>query len=492
MRRRMSSRYAMWGAVMVIPASRLWPAADTAFVVTHGNLSKDPFWVIDRFTHGLLAALEAANPGSKIELEHKLRRSRNAEGEWVESYVRLKRAGSAACIDIYEYYWDVYMVHPPSWASLRAWLGMLASNAVQLHLQPKEGEGPGRDPEYGSGMWFILLWGLAWLFSLILSPLALLAPERASKWLCFLPKAMARFASDTTTYLVNNVRSGDYRIRRQVLDGAVGQAASIMRDDRYGHVVLAGHSLGSVIMYDVINRLRRDACAPSTAEGSLLGGTTAERNADLGRLSAFVSFGSPLDKVAYFFHRRVPDDEDVRREILDHLHGFRRVRLREPVRILEAYRRSAARRLGMLGPDDASKAEQAPPGHSAGGATHPPKDPMCSAPLDGLRWLNFYHVHDGAAGHLDAYSPVENFRCTTPIGTRWPLVSMWRAHGSYWDSRPKPELESMYDIIVKELFAAAPEERAPEAFAAEALAAEAGAAEAGALQVQAHHAEFAI
>lgn len=459
---------------MVTPAgpSIVWPTADTAFVVTHGNLPKDPFWVIDRFARGLVAAFGAARPTMKIELEHKLRRRPDEEGgpsERVESYVRLSCAGSDACIDIYEYYWDVYMVHPPSWSSLRAWLGMLASNAKQLHLRreldlrQKEPTRAKDDPEYRWGTVFIGLWGLAWVLSWL--PSWIPWADR----LMFLPTEMARFASDTTTYLAVTVRSGDYRIRREILDGAVRQVTSVLGDERYGTVVLAGHSLGSIIMYDVINRLRRDACAPPGTEPGSAAQAGPAAAAALERLGAFVSFGSPLDKVAYFFQRYVPDDEDVRRQITEHLHGFRRKKLDEPLTLLDVYGGRAAEPLrtlrGAARRRRGSKALSASPRPEGGQAALPVSDPMCSVPLAGLTWLNFYHVLDGAAGCLDTYGPVENIPCRTPVRTRWRLFGLWRAHGSYWDSQPKKrgqrKIPSMYDIIVKKLFAAPRPEGVP-------------------------------
>jgi len=57
----------------------------------------------------------------------------------------------------------------------------------------------------------------------------------------------------------------------------------------YGRVVLMGHSLGSVIAYDALNRVILEDAAAATPVNVC------------GRASALVTYGSPLDKIAFVF-----------------------------------------------------------------------------------------------------------------------------------------------------------------------------------------------
>ena len=125
-------------------------------------------------------------------------------------------------------------------------------------------------------------------------------------------------------------------------------------------MAVAGHSLGSVIGYDAINWLRSEArlgsplqrpavtaladlrelagrLPPSDAsaaeallveiEGGL--GETEDpasrpvTSAEFARLTTFITFGSPLNKVLYFFRTKVKVYETVRGHIVQELHGFR-------------------------------------------------------------------------------------------------------------------------------------------------------------------------
>jgi hypothetical protein len=72
----------------------------------------------------------------------------------------------------------------------------------------------------------------------------------------------------------------------------------------FDEVIVVGHSLGSVVAYDVMNE---------TVERERSGGPYFGCAA---RTSFFLTFGSPLDKIAFIFRSQKPDEEmDVREEL---------------------------------------------------------------------------------------------------------------------------------------------------------------------------------
>src|SRR5690606_9780918 len=75
-------------------------------------------------------------------------------------------------------------------------------------------------------------------------------------------------------------------------------------------VYVAGHSLGSVVALDLLDRLAR--------------GTDPALEPKLASVRGLLTFGSPLDKVAYFFRQRPAEGEAVRAQLLNRLHGVRR------------------------------------------------------------------------------------------------------------------------------------------------------------------------
>ena len=115
--------------------------------------------------------------------------------------------------------------------------------------------------------------------------------------------------SDIALYVTSDKLSSRARTRRAILD----EGEALLRDllaAGYDEVYLAGHSLGSVVALDLLDRLAR---TPAVEQGP-----------ELSKLKGLLTFGSPLDKVAYFFRQRPLEGETVRAQLIDRLHGVRR------------------------------------------------------------------------------------------------------------------------------------------------------------------------
>ena len=138
-----------------------------------------------------------------------------------------------------------------------------------------------------------------------------------SRW--FLVEYMGDVAAYVSSNKLSKFEGLGEAIKKSVLDvmGGVysartfGARASQTEQDeshQYRKIIVAGHSLGSVISYDLLNQL-------------LLEDELAMRQSDLGRdaprnirdrTKLLLTFGSPLDKIAYLF--RIKGDTDELRE----------------------------------------------------------------------------------------------------------------------------------------------------------------------------------
>lgn len=115
--------------------------------------------------------------------------------------------------------------------------------------------------------------------------------------------------ADIALYVTSDRVSSRARTRRAILDEGEELLRGLL-EAGYDGVYLAGHSLGSVVALDLLDRLARGAAAGDAPE--------------LSRLRGLLTFGSPLDKVAYFFRARPREGEAVRAQLLTFLHGVRR------------------------------------------------------------------------------------------------------------------------------------------------------------------------
>lgn len=214
---------------------------------------------------------------------------------------------------------------------------------------------------------------------------------------------------DVALYVTSDENSELYATRAAILEDAVTLVRAILRSPDYAEVVLIGHSLGSVVAYDTVNQLQR--LVPSRAGGGVsrrrrpASANTLSREC-YDKLSGLVTFGSPLDKVDYFFRTRVGDREAIRAQLLASLHGFRR----------EATNRN-------YGPFRLDR--YAIPEPTA------------------FWWLNVWARADPVSGHLDRYRLHERDQIHLDY-------SGWRygvAHTAYWDD---PRL---YEVIRERWYA---------------------------------------
>lgn len=130
---------------------------------------------------------------------------------------------------------------------------------------------------------------------------------------------------DLAVYLGADTLSTNFVARSQILEectqtvrGLLGSQLDLVPDHTptsYDRVILAAHSLGSVIAYDTLNDLIAQNMASPTPDQPL------------GRIYALFTFGCPLNKVFYFFRARTSPKTYLLDEILYALHNFR---LRNP------------------------------------------------------------------------------------------------------------------------------------------------------------------
>ena len=135
--------------------------------------------------------------------------------------------------------------------------------------------------------------------------------------------ALTGYVADIAVYTTSDAKSKNYAARSAILKGSTAALKRILIDPGYDHVILVGHSLGSVIAYDTINEL--------LSQFNGVPGPPSDQPAvplalaQLQKLKGLLTFGSPLDKIYYFFREHVKEDQAIRAQILSMLHSFRKM-----------------------------------------------------------------------------------------------------------------------------------------------------------------------
>jgi hypothetical protein len=353
----------------------------TAVLVVHGIGEQNPFQTVDAFARGLAAYHEAE--GRKVELRHALAERRDAQGDpWLENFVELRLEDGTA-LDLHEYYWAPLTEQRMKGGDVWRWFRKAIRGAERL----KEVDRGLYERAFVVGKAARRLFKLGWVVTRVLYPLWWLLNHLSR--LPFLGAirsgldlagklALRGYVEDVAIYTSMDAKSQYFEVRTRILAHAQALLMDLLRDPRYDRVVLAGHSLGSVISYDVLNRLQVRA----SAVDGMVGLEKLKRG-------GLVTFGSPLDEVAFFFLEHAEPAEWVRRGMMHDLHSFRAVDTR-PL---------AERRLAS-----------------------PVKDVW-----DGMPWRNYHSPDDPVSGSLELYSPVTN------VERPYPRLSSIRAHLAYWE-----------------------------------------------------------
>lgn len=193
---------------------------------------------------------------------------------------------------------------------------------------------------------------------------------------------IVEFAGDVAIYVSSYKVSRFDAIRNAILKQTCSMARQIYsagmvdhQEQPYDSVVIVGHSLGSVISYDLLNAsINWDQVE------------CGSRYRVVDRTTRLITFGSPLDKTAFLFRTQCKSNRNLREAL-------------------------AARQQPLI------------------------LDYTQFRPIETFRWINIYAHMDIVSGHLDYYdvsgmpgfNPVEN---RVDGKARIPLI----AHTQYWDN----------------------------------------------------------
>jgi hypothetical protein len=160
--------------------------------------------------------------------------------------------------------------------------------------------------------------------------------EKLSSWLeSTLSTKMANVIGDIVIYNTADEKCSLYEIRKNILAGSVDAVRYLIEPQTdgsraYGKVLLVGHSLGTQIAYDTINRINHlvnfNEIKGVRSDGVLLD-TNGNEDAGKKRISTLlcglVTFGSPLDKIAFFLREHVVRENILMLQIINDYHSFR-------------------------------------------------------------------------------------------------------------------------------------------------------------------------
>ena len=101
------------------------------------------------------------------------------------------------------------------------------------------------------------------------------------------------FLGDVVLYCSMDQKSKYYEVRQTILKGSVEKTKYLIESAAYDDVYLVGHSLGTVIAYDTLDRINREM------------NVDPSRQIFAQKIKGLMTFGSSLDKIAFFLMRKL-------------------------------------------------------------------------------------------------------------------------------------------------------------------------------------------
>ncbi|MBH8572276.1 hypothetical protein I8752_04335 [Nostocaceae cyanobacterium CENA369] len=380
-----------------------FPKGRTAFFLIHGVGEQNPFETMDYFARNLLQYFDKQS--LPFKLEHLIAKRRLANGSfWTESFVRVSPSDSEQnwIIDIHEYYWAPNTENKISVPELLQWAEQALDGTIKFYNRQENKDLLQRllvnnkrkglfqfrlrsltiflrlfnlvYPVLRLGIWLILLFAGPFLRGRFLQSAWKLSKQ-------IVTPVLVNFVGDVAIYSITDPKSPYQKIRQQILAESLTLLKAILKDKEanYDQVILAGHSLGSCIAYDTLNLL----CIESTL------GQNKSKNLLLDKIKGLITFGSPLDKIAFFLRETAQQDQYIRQRMLEHLNSFR------------------------VKPEFALQ------------SPYMTKNPVICQ-LEQINWVNYYHLKDPISGHLDYYENLDNVEMK--YHASWGL----EGHMGYW------------------------------------------------------------
>ena len=247
-----------------------------AVVLIHGIGSQRPMQTLRAFVEGLMRGISSGSqpslpssfwhgrgdPKAVLQQARSIRDNGGASTT-LRALQRSYRDPFGVDTDFYEFYW-AYLMKGTTWRHLVGWF-----KALLLRLP------------VSLGPFYSILWAVGWLVVLLTGWLLLNVDDISSlastpAWvlavvvLGYVGLGLS-VIGDAARYLSN--AAANIEVVRDIRDAGIEVLASLNRDPaaRYDRVVVVGHSLGSVIAYDILSHLwQREHVPPSRpAEGQV-------------------------------------------------------------------------------------------------------------------------------------------------------------------------------------------------------------------------------
>ena len=396
-----------------------------AILIIHGVGQQSPLETLDEFSRNFMLSLNRFYQLKGEQLYRAYHQQSTAPADsaqeelWLENYIALESSADLPDFDIFEYYWAHKMTGQASFDDIKLWFKETTENALDFYNDADKLASPeliknriARDSKkekkrrlfddsgkmlaagyirYFPGFLFALF-GILESSILKRFPIIDSIYQSIKK---YLQTMVIDYVGDVAVYTAIDRKSKHNNVRREIIKGASREILGLSLNQKYAAVYIAGHSLGSVIAYDALSKTNK--YLPQSDK-------LKEFEIQCDKIKGLITFGSPLDKIAFFFRQKSKENAYFRKQLIENIYSFKKLNMH--------FEHDSAN----LKLEDQTKSN-----------------------LKNVKWLNYYHYNDPICGYLEVYAV--DSQLSIKKEHSWGL----EAHSCYWNN------QQMYDDILKNL-----------------------------------------
>ena len=403
-----------------IKESGKWISQNSAILVFHGIGDQKPFETLDSFVRGTLKTYESAGfEKEKFIVNHDLVKHTKGDNHWYENIIRVYYEGEDGYyLDFYEFYWADKTEDKVSWSDMQDWVNTIVDGATKFYKNKEEIAKKAKDNSvfFQKGVFNKYLYLISLKFVTITIPLFENIISSIINIVRYIPivgdllyrmfnsksksKKLINVLGDIVAYNSPDPKNKLFKTRREIQKEASIAIQNLIeaKDNityKYNKIIIAAHSLGTQIAFDGLNSIDHKVALKDIKRKNI--------NAEL---FGFITFGSHLDKAAFFFTEQTPKKSYIKAQIRNNFYAFKRC--------------------SDLKIDDSWFEVQ---------------NIKLKSTLSDIEWRNYYDINDPVSGELDYYDKVTNIRCdyvsSAPKNKKSTLFYLCHlypfTHSYYWD-----------------------------------------------------------
>ncbi|NEW60532.1 hypothetical protein GSY74_04480, partial [Sulfurovum sp. bin170] len=315
-----------------------WISKNSAILVFHGIGYQKPLDTLDTFVRGILDTYIKANFKEELfKLTHMVEKIDDSSGGYLyRNSIRIEYDNFNYYLDCHEFYWADETEDQVSWMDTQSWIKTLIDGANSFYRKNLGELNRDNSFFFTDGVFHEKRYKFVMKFATGFIPVIGATIRQLGTLFRYIPfmgdlilniiKSNSKSRSDKLTNLFGDIvaynspdpKSRLFQVRQTIKRKAYNSIKYLIETKsndstyKYDNIIVAAHSIGTQIAFDALNEIDHGIALKNI-----------KRDAIPDVLSGFVTFGSHLDKAAFFFSEQIDNKAYIKMQIRKNFYAFK-------------------------------------------------------------------------------------------------------------------------------------------------------------------------